>query len=154
MVQTINYAYLDDIEAIAEGNSTASFIAKNILGLKNDTIYEEILLTKDQQRLGEFEPVDEKNNSTQAITEKEQHDYRLKPNLFNGKLLANITLLDDEEGYVELYSIEGGFIGKIKLLSGKNDLDLTPLNIPNGIYIYRVWANNAIRHHDKFVKIK
>jgi hypothetical protein len=149
------FSYLDDIEEIAEGNGTASFIAKNILGLKNDSIYLETILAKTQYRLGAIdEAVQENEEHNNTIIEKEQHDYRLKPNVFEGRLLANITLKEEENGNLDIYDIQGILVGKLTLNKGKNNLDLSSLNLANGVYMYRVWANNELKKTDKLVKLR
>lgn len=78
----------------------------------------------------------------------------LKPNLFEGKLFANITLQAEEQGYIEIFDVKGISFGKIQLSSGNNSLDLTTMNLPNGVFIYRVWANNEIKRTDKLIKLK
>jgi hypothetical protein len=78
----------------------------------------------------------------------------LKPNLFDGKLYANITLQAEEQGKLEIYNLQGVLIGNLQLMNGKNELDLSPMNLPNGVYLYRVWANDEIKHSDKLVKLK
>jgi tetratricopeptide (TPR) repeat protein len=146
------YPYLDDIEDIADTETQAGFIARNILSLINDTIYEETLLTKDgggSFRKGRFD-----NDEDPIKITVEEHDYRLKPNLFEGRLLANVTLKTDETGKLEVYNLQGTKTGEVNLTSGKNELDLTSLNLSSGVYVYRVWANYEIKKTDKLVKLK
>ncbi len=142
MVQTINTT------------NTQAIRAQNILSMLFDSVYVENILLKDElelERRGRFntEQADHKTNMLEA-----EHDYRLKPNFFNDRLLASITLKENEQGFLEIYNLQGVLSGKITLYNGTNDLDLTPINLSNGVYLYRVWANNEIKKTDKLIKLK
>jgi hypothetical protein len=152
---TENLPYLEEIEEIASSNTQAAFQAQAVLTLVYDSVYNELILEKDggggAPRKGRF---DDNAIEDESLISSSKHDYRLKPNLFEDKLLATITLKEDEEGILEIYNLQGLLIGNVTLNKGANELDLTPMNLPNGIYVYRVWALNQLKHTDKLVKLK
>ncbi len=134
--------------------NTQTTRAQNILAMLFDSVYVENILLKDElelERRGRFntEQADQKTNTLEV-----EHDYRLKPNFFEDKLLASISLKEDESGWLEVYNVQGMLQGKIHLSNGKNDIDMTHLNLSNGIYLYRVWAENEVKRSDKFIKLK
>jgi hypothetical protein len=124
---------------------------KNAILLSNDNSGLKHLEDTPLQRMGRF---DEEKIKEEEINIEPQHDYRLKPNLFEDRLLATVTLKTDEKGKLEIYSLQGVLVGKVALNEGKNDLDLTPFNLSNGVYVYRVWTHNDLKHTDKLVKLK
>jgi hypothetical protein len=63
-------------------------------------------------------------------------------------------LKEEENGNLDIYDIQGVLVGKLMLSKGKNDLDLSSLNLANGVYVYRVWANNELKKTDKLVKLR
>jgi hypothetical protein len=67
--------------------------------------------------------------------------------------LANITLKEEENGNLDIYDIQGLLVGKLMLNKGKNNLDLSSLNLANGAYMYRVWANNELKKTSLFNKV-
>jgi hypothetical protein len=142
------------VQTIASSNTQAAFQAQVILTIIHDSVYTELILEKDggsELRRGRF---DDTSNEEVSLIGSSIHDYRLKPNLFEDKLLATVSLKEDETGELEVYDLTGALAGKVTLTKGKNELDLTPLNLPGGVYVYRVWANNKIKRTDKLVKLK
>ena len=81
-------------------------------------------------------------------------DYRLKPNLFQGSKTATITLALEETGTVEIYNIQGALVGTYKVEQGKNVLALDKSLTSSGVYIYKVYTGNQLRHTDKLVVVE
>jgi hypothetical protein len=144
---------LDFLQNLSTYELSSAMIAQNVLTMLNDTVFDELILEKDEEMMFRKAESEEDVKET-TPTLKIEHDYLLKPNLFDGKLYANITLQAEEQGKLEIYNLQGVLVGNLQLMNGKNELDLTPMNLPNGVYLYRVWANDEIKHSDKLIKLK
>jgi hypothetical protein len=144
---------IEQFAALEEYEYPAAARAQNILGLLYGNWHNiELKHLEEESFYRRRNTVEE--TKEEIISLEAKHDYRLKPNLFDGKLFANITLQAEEQGKLEIYNLQGVLIGNLQLMNGKNELDLSPMNLPNGVYLYRVWANDEIKHSDKLVKLK
>ena len=84
----------------------------------------------------------------------DQHDYRLIPNLYKDNLTAHIALGEDESGEVQIFSISGRIMGKHKVTSGMNQLDLSVDGLGAGVYFYKVMIGNEAKVNGKLVVVK
>jgi hypothetical protein len=138
---------IEQFAALEEYEYPAAARAQNILGLLYGNWHNiELKHLEEESFYRRRNTVEE--TKEEIISLEAKHDYRLKPNLFDGKLFANITLQAEEQGKLEIYNLQGVLVGNLQLINGKNELDLTPMNLPNGVYLYRVWANDEIKHSD------
>ena len=78
---------------------------------------------------------------------------RLYPTLIDGRMSAYINLGEKEEGIVEFYSLEGKRLGHFSIIEGKNTLEVSRYLKTSGLYLYKVWVNQELKHTDKIIKV-
>ncbi len=157
---TLTYFDLDsatiaDIEEIAfNDTSIAAFQALGILEFLRDTIYtkpyHDIDSSEGSSKTSFGEPEPEK---PQEMSQSEAMFYKLFPTVIAGKQVAFITLASDEDGYLQLYRIEGKQVSEFRLSAGTNQIQLSELNLSEGIYIYRVYVKSELKNTGKIVKV-
>ena len=145
---------IEDIEQIAfNDTSIAAFQAMAILEFLRDTIYPKPYQDIDsgslKTTLSDLKPLNSEEQSPQV-----SFLYTLIPTIIDGKDAAFITLGSDEIGYLQLYRLDGKKLSEYKLSSGITQIQLSELNLPQSIYIYRVFVRDELKNTGKIIKVR
>ena len=77
---------------------------------------------------------------------------KLYPNPNNGNMLLDYNI--DGIGKLLIYNVTGNEVGNFNLPTGRNTIQINQNNLENGIYFYRIFANDNLINNGKLVIIK
>jgi hypothetical protein len=136
---------------IAATNTQAAVMAKSVLTLVADTLFEELLeevILPQQQRIGKFE------EDTAETTTKENIQDELKihvyPNPASSEIIISFSKQPETKIQIEIYDITGKLVSQSVLIEKLNEFRIGTEYLAEGTYTYRI--NNDVKTISKYGK--
>ena len=94
------------------------------------------------------------NRIANYTTENETQESLVYPNPNDGNMYFDYSLMDDEQGELQIYDVMGKLIKIYELSAEENQLYINDAQLQNGVYLFKLVVNNQIVNSGKVIIIK